>query len=82
MTEKPERCVSPILKECENCQWGLVQYPDWVETYEDTQGCCFDTVCVLGYDRGRPEDEPTEAEMEKFDKWCRKVYDDGQHLGK
>lgn len=71
---KPTRCIDPVMKYCQECQWGYVNYPDGVETYEDTQGCCFESGCTLGYDHGRPEDEPTEEEMKQFEKWCEEVY--------
>ena len=51
------------MKFCQECKWGLIQYPGDVETYEDTLGCVFETSCVLGFDQGRPEDEPTEEEI-------------------
>lgn len=69
----PSRCVDPIIKNCANCRYGHVEYPEWIETHEDLAGCCYDTSCLLGYDKGRLEDEPTEDEMEKFDEWCKKM---------
>ena len=72
MKKRPSRCVDPIMKNCKNCRYGHVLYQGWAETYEDLSGCCYDTVCILGYDRGRIEDEPTEDEMKKFNEWCKK----------
>ena len=65
----PNRCISPVIKFCQDCEWGWVKYPAWVETAEDTEGCVFEAGCTLGYDKGRPEDEPTKEEIEEFEKW-------------
>ena len=70
VTDKPARCIDPVMKYCQGCEWGHIVYPDWVESYNDVQGCCFDTFCTLGFDKGRPEDEPTEEELKKFEDWC------------
>ncbi len=67
--DKPARCIDPVMKYCQGCQYGYIKYPDWVETYEDTQRCSFKSGCTLGYDKGRPEDEPTEEELKEFDEW-------------
>ena len=72
---EPTRCVDPVIKYCQQCKYGLVIYPSWVETYEDTLGCCFETRCTLGFDKGRPEDEPTEEEVAEFEEWCKRLYD-------
>lgn len=69
MNEKPTRCVDPVMKFCQECKWGYVIYPEWAETREDLEGCCFESGCTLGFDKGRPEDEPTEEELKEFDKW-------------
>ena len=68
--ERPSRCIDPVIKFCQECKWGWVTYPEWVETTEDLAWCTIKSGCMLGYDQGRPEDEPTEAEMEEFKKWC------------
>lgn len=73
MNEKPTRCIDPVIKDCQDCRYGHCIYPEWVETREDLSGCCFDTVCILGYDKGRPEDEPTEEELKEFAKWCERT---------
>ncbi len=70
----PDRCIDPVVKYCQGCIWGCNIYPDWVETYEDLDGCCFESYCSLGYDRGRPEDEPTESEFKEFDDWVSGLY--------
>lgn len=69
MKEKPTRCVDPVMKFCQECRYGWVKYPDWVETSEDLYGCHFEFGCTLGFDEGRPEDEPTEDEIREFEKW-------------
>lgn len=74
MEQKPTRCVDPVVKYCQGCQWGWIKYPDWVETYEDTLDCTFKSGCMLGYDQGRPEDEPTPEEMEEFEEWVKEIY--------
>lgn len=74
MIEKPTRCIDPIIKSCQDCHWGWLEYPGWVETREDLAGCCFESGCTLGFDQGRPEDEPTEEELKKFEEWCEKEY--------
>ena len=70
MDEKPTRCIDPVLKFCQECRFGWVKYPDWVETYEDLCCCSFESGCTLGFDKGRPEDEPTAEEIRDFDKWA------------
>jgi len=71
--EKPTRCIDPVMKYCYGCPWGWVHYPDWVETAEDLNGCCFEPGCTLGYDQGQPEDEPTEAELKEFDEMVSRI---------
>lgn len=73
MSEKPTRCIDPVIKYCQGCHWGWVKYPDWAETREDLDGCSFESGCMLGFDQGRPEDEPTEEELAEFDSWCKKL---------
>lgn len=73
MMDKPTRCIDPVMKYCQGCKWGYVIYPEWCETYEDIIGCTFEEGCTLGYDQGRPEDEPTEEELRKFDEWYNSV---------
>lgn len=72
--EKPTRCVDPVGKYCQGCPWGYVNYPAWVETAEDLEGCTFESGCTLGFDQGRPEDEPTEEELDEFEKWFEEAY--------
>ena len=41
------KCIMPEMPYCPTCTYGRVEYPDWVETYEDTQGCECKWVCLL-----------------------------------
>lgn len=69
MGMKPTRCIDPVIKYCQECRFGHCIYPEWVETAEDLEWCSFETVCMYGFDKGRPEDEPTEEELKEFEKW-------------
>jgi len=71
---EPTRCIDPVIKYCQGCPHGIIIFPEWVETVEDTYDCTFKTKCFYGFDRGRPEDEPTEEELKEFDEWCRRIY--------
>ena len=73
---KPTRCIDPVIKFCQECEWGWVHYPEWVETAEDLSWCTIESGCTLGYDQGRPEDEPTKEELEEFDNWYNEMYTD------
>ncbi|MEF9984541.1 MAG: hypothetical protein RR806_05095 [Oscillospiraceae bacterium] len=64
--DKPTRCISPIIKFCQDCPLGWVSYPEWVETRDDLAFCNIESGCILGYDKGRIEDEPTEKELQDF----------------
>lgn len=70
--KKPIRCIDPIFKDCQECLFGWVKYPGWVETYEDRCGCIFECGCTLGFDTGRPEDAPTEDELKDFEEWSKR----------
>lgn len=69
MIEKPTRCIDPVFKFCQDCRFGWIKYPDWVESRDDLCGCTFESGCTLGFDKGRPEDEPTDEEIRDFEKW-------------
>lgn len=66
---KPIRCINPVIKFCQECEYGWIKYPDWVETYEDTFDCTFESGCIYGLE----DTEPTEEELEEFKKWCDKL---------
>lgn len=67
--DKPTRCIDPVIKYCQECEHGYKIFPEWVETYEDTLDCSFKSGCMYGFDKGRPEDEPTEEEIREFNEW-------------
>ena len=69
MSDLPMRCIDPVIKFCQECRYGYCIYPEWAETREDLEFCTFETGCTLGFDKGRPEDEPTEDELKEFDEW-------------
>ena len=66
---KPTRCVDPVVKYCQGCQYGWVEYPDWIETREDLDGCYFKSGCMYGLEN----DEPTEEELAEFDRIIDKI---------
>ena len=67
--DKPTRCIDPVMKFCQECKYGWVHYPDWVETYEDIFGCCFESGCMYGLENT----EPTEEELEEFDDMMKEL---------
>lgn len=67
ISDIPSRCIDPVIKYCQGCCYGQCVYPEWVETYEDLDWCTFETNCLLGYDKGRQEDEPTDEELREFE---------------
>lgn len=60
--KKPVRCVDPVMKFCQQCKWGWVKYPDWVETHEDLENCTFESGCTLGLE----DTKPTVEEIAEF----------------
>lgn len=42
-----DKCIMPECPYCPACTYGRVEYLDWVETYEDTQGCECKWICLL-----------------------------------
>ena len=66
---KPDRCIDPVIKFCQECKYGFVRYPAWVETYEDTFDCTFESGCIYGLE----DTEPTDEEVEEFERWIRKM---------
>ena len=65
---KPKRCLDPIFKLCQDCRYGWVKYPGWIETRDDLEGCSFDCGCMYGLEK----DEPTEEELKEFNDWCNR----------
>ena len=72
---KPTRCIDSIMQRCDTCEYGCIVAPEWVETKEDLEDCTLDTVCIYGFDKGRPEDKPTEEEWKEFDEWFKNTYE-------
>lgn len=70
---KPTRCIDPVMKFCQECRYGYIRHPEWVELLEDVNNYVFESGCMFGYDQGRPEDEPTEEELKEFEEWCNRV---------
>lgn len=65
---RPVRCIDPVFKYCQECKYGFVKYPDWVETYEDTLGCSFGSGCVYGLENTVPTPEEKYEFLESFKK--------------
>lgn len=42
-----KKCIMPECPYCPACKYGRVIYPEWVETYEDTEGCECEWICTL-----------------------------------
>ena len=59
---KPTRCIDPVIKYCQGCQYGWVKYPDWVETSEDLEGCNFESGRIYGLENT----EPTRRRIKKI----------------
>lgn len=64
----PTRCVDPVMKRCQDCIWGYCRYGDDIECYADLADCSVESGCTLGFDQGRSEDEPTDEELQEFEK--------------
>lgn len=62
---KPTRCVDPVIKYCQDCEYGWITYPDCVETFEDLKGGYFESGCMYGLENT----EPTEEELKEFNEW-------------
>ena len=64
MSDKPTRCIDPCVKFCQECKYGWVKYPEWVECYEDTFDCVFESGCIYNLE----DTIPTEEEEKEFEK--------------
>lgn len=62
---KPVRCIDPVMKCCQYCEYGGVEYPYYPNT-ED-----FYTYCIYSLEKY----EPTEEEVKEFEDWCVKHYE-------
>lgn len=58
---RPDRCIDPVMKYCQECKYGYAIYPEWIESVEDLNGCTFDSGCIYGLE----DTIPTEEELEK-----------------
>lgn len=63
--DRPTRCIDPIIKYCQGCEYGWIKYPDWVETREDLDWCTFDSGCIFGLE----DTEHTPEEEAEFERW-------------
>ena len=61
--DKLTRCIDSVIKYCQGCEYGWIEYPDWVETREDLDGGCFKSGCIFGLENTRP----TEEELAEFE---------------
>lgn len=66
---KPTRCIDPVIQYCQDCRYGFVEYPSWVETYEDTFGCHFRSGCIYGLE----DTIPTPEEEHEFELMCKRL---------
>lgn len=53
------------MKYCQGCKYGYINYPEWVETYEDTLDCSFESGCIFGLENTIP----TAEEEKEFEEW-------------
>ena len=67
--QKPTRCIDPVMKFCQECKYGWVHYPDWVETREDIFNCSFESGCMFGLENT----EPTKEELKEFDEMMNDI---------
>lgn len=42
-----DKCVMPEMPYCPVCEHGLIVYPEWVETYDDTFDSGCEWICRL-----------------------------------
>ena len=61
------RCLDPVMKYCQGCKYGIINYSDDVENYYDTLGANFETNCMYGLENQNPSKE----EMAEFDDFCK-----------
>ena len=47
LDEKPKRCIDPVMKYCQGCEYGYIIYPEDVETARDLEGCFLKKVAFL-----------------------------------
>lgn len=69
--DRPTRCIDPVVKYCQGCEYGWIKYPDWVETREDLEWCTFDSGCMFGLE----DTEPIPEEEAEFERWYNQKQD-------
>lgn len=67
--DKPLRCVDPVMKYCPACPYAILHLGDDFDKFLDVG--FFYSCCMYGFDKGRPEDEPTEEELKEYENWCK-----------
>lgn len=55
--------MDPIIQYCQDCGYSHIDYPFWIETREDLEGCRFDSGCIFGLENT----QPTEDELKEFE---------------
>lgn len=78
---KPTRCIDPVLKFCQDCEYGVCIY---AEDEISIEGASFETHCIYGLE----DTEPTEEEIKEFDDWVneqhqkdiKELYEENQRL--
>lgn len=40
-------CIMPEMSYCPSCKYGRIEYPEWVETHDDTYNSGCEWVCSL-----------------------------------
>lgn len=53
LNHRESKCIMPEQPYCPSCPHGTVIYPEWCETYEDTQGCTCEWICDLKEENGK-----------------------------
>ena len=71
LDEKLKRCIDPVMKYCQGCEYGYIIYSEDVETVRDLEGCFFEEGCIFGLE----DTEPTEQELKEFEEWCHRNID-------
>ena len=67
MMDRPTRCIDPVVKYCQGCPFGYVNYP------EDTLPTDTDVTFESGCSYGLEDTEPTEEELKEFDEYMQSV---------
>ena len=62
------RCLDPVMKYCQGCQYGNVHYSEDIENYHDTFGANFETHCIYGLENQKPSEE----DIKQFYDWRKK----------